>query len=380
MFQVMNKMRRAKTSVLLILATLALCLGVLGALAATPSLIPADLAASNPFAQATPGSISLAATPGRVFLPLINQPLETTPAPTDPSLTSTPPPSSTPGPSPTPTLEQPPLRFAVIGDYGSGGKNAARVADLVNGWDPDFIITTGDNNYPDGEAATIDENVGQFYSQYIGDYQGGYGTGSPANRFWPALGNHDWHTITCTGDTCSGAYFDYFTLPGNERYYDVDLGLVHLFAVDSDSDEPDGRGQDSIQAAWLQDRLAASSACYDLVYFHHAAYSTGRHGSSKKLQWPFATWGAEAVLTGHNHLYERLDVGGTPYFVNGSGGGGLYQFEDTSNLPPEATSMVRYNQDHGAMLVTATTAQITYQFYNAEGVLIDELTVPADGC
>lgn len=267
------------------------------------------------------------------------------------------------------------VRFAVIGDYGDDNTDEARVATLVDGWNPDFVITTGDNNYPDGEAATIDDTIGQYYSQFIGNYQGSYGPGSPTNRFWPSLGNHDWHTITCAGNSCAGAYFDYFTLPNNERYYEIDLGLVHLFAIDSDSDEPDGRSQNSIQADWLRNQLATSTSCYNLVYFHHAAYSSGRHGSNSTMQWPFSAWGADAIFSGHDHLYERLDVSGTPYFVNGAGGASLYDFDNLGNLPPEAASIVRYNQDHGAMLVTATSTDITYQFYNAEGDLIDDYTV-----
>ncbi|HMN29556.1 MAG TPA: metallophosphoesterase, partial [Caldilineaceae bacterium] len=168
----------------------------------------------------------------------------------------------------------------MIGDYGRDNANEARVATLVDSWGPDFVITTGDNNYPDGEAATIDATIGQYYSQFIGNYQGAYGLGSVTNRFWPSLGNHDWHSITCAVDSCSGAYFDYFTLPDHERYYAVDLGLIHLFALDSDGSEPDGRDQNSLQADWLRKQLAASTACYNLVYFHHPPYSSGRHGSN----------------------------------------------------------------------------------------------------
>lgn len=268
-----------------------------------------------------------------------------------------------------------PIRFAVIGDYGSGSEEEARVATLVNSWSPDFVITTGDNNYPDGEAATIDDHIGQYYSQFIGNYQGAYGPGSPTNRFWPSLGNHDWHTIDCRAGSCSGAYFDYFTLPGNERYYEVDLGLVHLFAVDSDSEEPDGAREDSIQASWLRNQLATSDSCYDVLFFHHAPYSSGEHGPKGRMQWPFSAWGADVVMSGHDHLYERLEVDGIPYFVNGAGGAGLYSFDNIGYLPPEATSLVRYNQAHGAMLVTATATAITYQFFNVDAILIDELTV-----
>ncbi len=268
------------------------------------------------------------------------------------------------------------VRFAVIGDFGDNNSNEARVATLVDGWNPDFVITTGDNNYPDGEAATIDDTIGQYYSQFIGNYQGTYGVGSPNNRFWPTLGNHDWHTISCNANNCTGAYFDYFTLPNNERYYEVDLGIVHLFALDSDKDEPDGRKQNSVQADWLFNQLTASTSCYNIVYFHHAPYSSGRHGSNTAMRWPFSTWGADVVLSGHDHVYERLDVSGTPYFVNGVGGASLYDFSNLGSLPPEATSIVRYNQDYGAILVTAASTGITYQFYNADNILIDTYTMP----
>lgn len=270
------------------------------------------------------------------------------------------------------------VRFAVIGDYGDGSVDEARVAELVASWDPDFVVTTGDNNYPDGEASTIDEHIGQFYSAFIGDYQGSYGSGSPVNRFWPSLGNHDWRSLSCSGSDCSGPYFDYFTLPGNERYYEVNFGLVGLFIIDTVDSEPDGVTETSTQAGWLQDRLAASTACFDIVAMHYPPYSSGNHGSTKDARWPYGDWGAEMVLSGHEHSYERLDVGGLPYIVNGSGGDSLRDFVHLGELPPEATSIVRYNDDYGAMLVTATETGLQSQFYNAEGVLIDDVTFAKD--
>jgi hypothetical protein len=154
-----------------------------------------------------------------------------------------------------PALPSDGFQFAVIGDYGSNTINEERVADLVAGWQPAFVVTTGDNNYDNGAATTIDRNIGQYYSPFIGNYQGQYGDGSPTNRFWPSLGNHDWRALSCDGDTCTGPYFDYFTLPGNERYYDVDMGLIRLFVVDSDDAEPDG-----ISCRLGPGRLAASRA------------------------------------------------------------------------------------------------------------------------
>ena len=270
------------------------------------------------------------------------------------------------------------LRFAVIGDYGHTSANAARVAALVGGWNPDFVLTTGDNNYPAGAAETIDENIGRGYSPFIGDYSGDYGGGSATNRFWPSLGNHDFVGLTCDGVTCRGPYLDYFTLPGNERYYDVDLGPVHLFAVNSVPGEPDGVTADSPQATWLRDALAASDACFDVVYFHHAPYSTGRHGSTATMRWPFAAWGADVVFSGHEHSYERLDVSGTPYFVVGAGGRSLYRFLHLDDLPPEATSQARYNRDYGALLMTVTGEWLVAEYYNVWGELIDEYLMPGE--
>src|SRR5439155_5430524 len=78
------------------------------------------------------------------------------------------------------------VRFAVIGDYGSPGQPERDVANLVKSWRPDFIITTGDNNYPHGAATTIDQNIGQYYHDFIFPYVGSYGVGATFNRFFPA--------------------------------------------------------------------------------------------------------------------------------------------------------------------------------------------------
>jgi hypothetical protein len=173
-------------------------------------------------------------------------------------------------PAATPTAA--PLRFAVIGDYGEGNQGELDVSNLVKSWNPDIILTVGDNNYPVGSPETIDHRIGQYYSEYIFPYKGAYGPGGQINRFFPTLGNHDL-------DTAGGqAYFDYFELPNNERYYDFVHGPVHFFALNSDSREPDGVGMSSVQAQWLQAGLAASTSPWQIVYFHTAPYSTGYHG------------------------------------------------------------------------------------------------------
>ncbi len=241
-------------------------------------------------------------------------------------------------------------RFAVIGDYGTDTEDEARVARMVSGWDPDFIITTGDNNYPSGSADTIDANIGRHYERFIGNYRGAHGPGSTVNRFWPSPGNHDW------GEGTLAPYTEYFTLPGNERYYDVSIGPVHLFALDSDPFEPDGNTEGSVQARWLEAALSSSSSCFDVVYFHHTAYSSSSHGSSLNMRWPFESWGADVVFAGHDHSYERVAVGGIHHITVGVSGNTPYPFTDP------VPGLDAWLLGLGALLATAREAGILFLF------------------
>ncbi len=258
--------------------------------------------------------------------------------------------------------------FAMIGDYGSAGQPEADVANLVKSWSPDFIVSVGDNNYPNGALYSIDKNIGQYYHDYIYKYKGKYGKGSDTRRFFPALGNHDWHNNSIN------PYINYFNLPGNERYYDFTYGPVHFFILDSIKNERDGNSAASAQAKWLQKKMAASTSQFNIVVTHYAPYSSGEHGAVPFMQWPFKEWGADAVIAGHDHDYERLLVNDLPYFVNGLGGDELAQFR--SNILPE--SQIRYNENYGAMRVEATSTFMKFQFYSRDNILIDEYTLGDD--
>jgi tartrate-resistant acid phosphatase type 5 len=249
----------------------------------------------------------------------------------------------------------PKVLFAVIGDYGLDDTPEADVAALVASWEPDFVTTVGDNNYDLGERSTIDANIGKHYSAFIFPHMGAYGPGAGENRFWPALGKHDWYSAEAVPIQ---PYLDYFTLPGNERYYEIRRDPVHLFMVDSYNSEPDGITAGSTQALWLRDRLRASGAPWQIVHVHHAPYSSSTtHGSQTTLQWPYSDWGADLVLSGHDHTYEWLTVGGLPYGVNGLGGRGI----DGRGVPIPG-SEVQYNGDYGAQRVDAGIDQVRLDF------------------
>lgn len=256
------------------------------------------------------------------------------------------------------------VSFAVVGDYGSPGPAEASVAALVDSLAPDFVVTTGDNVY---DATSYEDAVGRYYGDYVD---------SSPNGFFPAPGNHD-HTDPPGGIS---AYLDYFTLPGtgiattatsgNERYYDFIQGPVHVFVLDSESvllfD-----AEASAQGVWLEAGLAASTAPWQVVVLHHPPFSSGLvRGSTPSLQWPFSAWGADLVLSGHEHIYERLAVDGIPYVISGVGGRSLYGL--ASPLPE---SRARHNAGYGAVLVDACASGMTIEFHAVDAGLVDSETV-----
>ena len=277
-----------------------------------------------------------------------------------------------------PSVEMTPTTFAVIGDYGQGRAQERAVAKLVASWNPGFIITTGDNyTIESGGKGTgrYDRSTGAYYGAWLKDIST---TGrrlpvglAPVNAFFPALGNHDYSDSSGPGD-----YLRYFTLPGtgfvnssgNERFYDYVEGPVHFFVLNSNPEEKEGVKSTSRQAEWLRAQLAASTSPWNVVYDHHAPYSSGAlHGSTPYMQWPFAAWGADAVISGHDHTYERIVRDGIVYFVNGLGGQiPVHRFDS-----PVAGSAVRYNGGWGAQRVTATDRRLRFEFYNTAGFLVD---------
>jgi tartrate-resistant acid phosphatase type 5 len=248
--------------------------------------------------------------------------------------------------------------FAIVGDTGNSSA-ATAVADLIKDRSPDHIVTTGDNCY--GKVA-LSTQVGSRYGSYV-DFR----------RFWPSLGNHEYEDVC--GDKIR-AYKAYFDLPNNERYYEVRLGPVHFFIVNSNNQEPDGRSATSKQANWIKSRVQASSAPWQVVVFHHPPFSSGSSGSTTIMRWPFEQWGVDAVFNGHAHDYERIlrdddkDGKKIAYFVSGLGGASKGSFSGTVQ-----GSVFKYNAEFGALFLTATDSQLSFEFRNVKGNVVDTYTL-----
>jgi hypothetical protein len=254
------------------------------------------------------------------------------------------------------------INFALIGDFGSGGPEETAVADRIKSYAPDFVVTLGDNNYLSGSVTDMDRAVGRDYHAFIkypANSTSQYAaTGASQINFYPLVGNHDW-------DAGIDNHSSYYTFPqANTRYYDFVRGPVHFFMLDSDDREPDGNTATSVQADWLRAKLAASTDHWNLVLLHHAPYSSS--GGTTALRWPFHTWGAHAVLSGHSHNYEHLLVDGETYLVNGLGGE-----EIQTGARTDPNSRFFYDADYAFLLATADDDSLQIRLITRAGQTID---------
>lgn len=196
--------------------------------------------------------------------------------------------------------------------------------------------------------------------------------GRHRSRTWPVPGNHEYETAG------AAPYFAYFGaaagVPG-QGWYSIDLGAWHLIGLNSNCEEIGGCDLDSPQADWLRADLAANNAACTLAYWHHPRWSSGdEHGSDPRTDalWRIlAVAGADLVLTGHDHVYERfvpMDAEGVAAtdgmveFVVGTGGRSLYRFKTT--LPTSAT---HDNTTFGVLQLTLRPDAYDWEFVAATG-------------
>ena len=195
------------------------------------------------------------------------------------------------------------VRFAVIGDSGTGGgaqrKVAERIAAVHKMYPFEFVLMLGDNLYGS-------EDAGDYASKFERPYKPLLDAGV---KFYAALGNHD---------DPSQAMYKPFNM-NEKRFYSFKAprGSVRFFALDSNYMQKE-------QLDWLEKELASSDSEWKIAFFHHPLYSSGeKHGSDDQLRTQieplFLKHGVDLVLTGHEHFYERLKPqNGIHYIISGS--------------------------------------------------------------
>ncbi len=232
------------------------------------------------------------------------------------------------------------------------------VADLIAAFPNSTVYTLGDNAYPNGSA-----------QQFAACYDPSWGSFLP--RTMPSVGNHDYFTPGATG------YFGYFGAAAGdpaEGWYSYDLGTWHVVVLNSNCGQVGGCGSNSTQASWLAADLAANPAECTLAYWHHPQFSSGlpSNGSYDVFWQILHDAGADVVLSGHSHHYERFALqdaegnldpeNGIRQFVAGTGGDDL-QGQGT----PGRNSEVANFDSFGALGLTLHDGSYDWQFIPVEG-------------
>lgn len=325
-------------------------------------------------------------------------------------------------------------RFAIIGDYGLDGNCERLVHELVTKFGEqfgtlDFVLSTGDNAYWGGSCQSMRESVAAYYGDFFPTtdvncvdpkkknqlggpervypaqtrgrwnwqlHKHGAARSDPLPRFFPCLGNHDWNSYR--HDWRNLPYFQYFDFlrdfspqgVGEGSYYTVEPAPgLQLFALNSNLMAPGAPPAENVmheeQVAWVKAALANSTATFKVVFFHHPPFSTAQHDAlAPWVDLPYEEWGAHLVLSGHQHVYERLvgahtradgTPGTIPYIINGLGGHPWTY--DQQHCPPFRGSQKRYNDFHGAQIAIKSWDEHNKRdrmdvcFYNSEGTMID---------
>ena len=213
-----------------------------------------------------------------------------------------------------------PVRFWVTGDQGYANPIQDQVRDAMLDWvkqhprtianNPqlDFWVTTGDNAYPSGSNKQFQAGFFEPYKSILRN-----------TPVWPAYGNHD---------ARRWVFFDLFTFPtkaqsggiasGTEHYYSFDYANVHIVMLDTEKSDLDIDGD---MVTWLKKDLSATKQQWLIVFSHHPSYTKGSHDSDNKRDSRarmtkvrenivplLEKAGADVVLSGHSHMYERSEL------------------------------------------------------------------------
>lgn len=245
--------------------------------------------------------------------------------------------------------EQKSIRFAVIGDSGTGKVEQYQVGQEMEKCRQkssfDFVLMLGDNIYGG-------KNQQDFAQKFELPYKPLLDAGV---KFYASIGNHD--------DPNERLYKPFNM--GGARYYSFKKGNATFFALDSNY-------MDSAQLAWLDKELQAANTPWKICFFHHPLYSDGRfHGPDTDLRAVltplFEKYGVNVVLSGHEHVYERIKPeNGIYYFVLGNSGELRYH-----NLKRSGDMLAGFDTDRDFMLVEIAGDKFYFHTISRTGQVVD---------
>ncbi|MFY9571755.1 MAG: metallophosphoesterase [Blastocatellia bacterium] len=247
------------------------------------------------------------------------------------------------------------IRFAVIGDWGTGDKNQLRTAKQMFASHQrtpfDFVVSAGDNIYPSGSGRHFARGFEQPFTDLLKDRV----------SFYTVLGNHD-----VEDGRQDQTQYPLFNM-GGQNYYKIQRGngLVEFFMLDSND-------FDSTQTTWLENSLRTSRAKWKIAVFHHPIYTSGSHGSAsglrKRLEPLLSRYGVQVGLSGHDHIYERIKPQqGVQYFVSGAGGKVRRGDVDRGT----GLSAASFDDDNHFMVFEIDDRQASFQAISETGDVVD---------
>jgi predicted phosphodiesterase len=251
-------------------------------------------------------------------------------------------------------LEDKSVRFAVIGDNGTGDQPQYDVAAEMEAYHKvvgfDFVTMMGDNIYGGHRPKDFERKFEQPYKPLL----------DTGVKFYACLGNHD---------TSDEIQYKPFNMNG-QHYYSFKKGDVQFFVLDSNY-------MDATQLDWIQHQLSESNAKWKIAYFHHPLYSDGRfHGPDvdlRKLLMPiFEKYGMNVVMSGHDHVYERFKPeDGIYFFLVGNSGELRYH-----NLRQGSDIMAAgFDTDRTFMMVEISGDKLYFQTVSRTGQTVDSGTL-----
>jgi len=242
------------------------------------------------------------------------------------------------------------VKFAVIGDTGSGSARQRDVGDMMVKYHAlfpfEFVLMMGDNMYGGEAPQDFEKKFAEPYKALL----------DQKVKFYATLGNHDQALQT---------HYENFNMNGKE-YYRFTKGKIAFYSLNSNY-------MDKKQVQWLEDELGRETAEWKVMFFHHPPYSSAKkHGSDGQLREVvepiFLKYGVDVVLTGHDHVYERMKPQkGIYYFVSGAGG----QLR-TGDVDRDSGLVEKsYDRDLHFMLFEVDGNQMYFQAISRTGETID---------
>jgi len=242
------------------------------------------------------------------------------------------------------------LKFAIIGDSGTGSSSQYKVAEKLIAsrakFPYEFVLMMGDNLYSGNGPKDYQKKFEEPYKALL----------DSGLKFYAALGNHD---------NTDEKNYKPFNMGGQRYYTFKPKNGVRVFALDSNyMDQP--------QLQWLEKELTASGSDWKIVFFHHPLYSSGgTHGSDfqlrAQLEPMFLKHGVDAVFSGHEHFYERIKPQKGIYYFT-SGGAAKLRDGDVKKTDLTAKS---FDAGNHFMLVEVTKDTMYFQAISDQGKVVD---------